>query len=227
MRGRRTQTGDARGKGEGDVGVDTSIGEFVDQLASSAPAPGGGAACALAGAVAAALAEMVGQLTAGRAKYRDVEPAIRDMLAALGARRAELLRLIDEDAAAYRDVAGAYGLPRGTDEERAAREAAIQRALGAAMEPPQRVARAALEVLRLAERMGEIGNASVASDAGCAALLAEATVRGAGLNVLANVVLLRDAEAGAAARAEQAALEAEASAVLERTLATVRARMGV
>ena len=213
-------------KAEHSVSRETTIDEFVSALASSAPTPGGGAASALAGALAGALAEMVGRLTTGRAKYRDVEPVVQRLLALLAERREELVGLIDEDAAAYQQVAAAYGMPRAADEERAAREAAIQGALGAAMDPPRRIALAAAEVLRAAGEIAEIGNPGVASDAGCAAILAEAAVRCAGLNVLANVVLLRDGQAGAAAREEMALLEADARPLLDRTLAVVRARMG-
>jgi formiminotetrahydrofolate cyclodeaminase len=169
---------------------------------------------------------MVGRLTTGRAKYRDVEPEVQRILAQLAERREELVRLIDEDAAAYQQVATAYGMARASDEERVAREVAIQQALGAAMEPPRHIALAAAEVLRLAGDIAEVGNPSVASDAGCAAVLAEAALRCAGLNVLANVVLLRDEQGGMAAREEMALLEADARPLLDRTLAVVRARMG-
>ncbi len=204
---------------------ETSVHDFVAALASSAPAPGGGAASALAGALGAALAEMVGQLTVGRAKYQDVEPQVREILDRLGQSREELLRLVDEDAAAYQQVAAAYALPRASEDERAARDAAIQRALVVAMEPPRLIAEAAVEVLRLAGEMAAIGNASLASDAGCAAVLAEAAVRCASLNVLANVVLLRDQEISTPTRAAVAAGETAARALLEQALATVRARM--
>ena len=204
---------------------ETSVHDFVAALASSAPAPGGGAASALAGALGAALAEMVGQLTVGRAKYQDVEPRVREILDQLGQSRAWLLQLVDEDAVAYQQVAAAYTLPRASEDERTARDAAIQRALVGAMEPPRRIGEVAVAVLRLAGEIAAIGNASLASDAGCAAVLAEAAVRCADLNVLANVVLLRDQEAGATARAEIAARETDGLALLERALATVRARM--
>jgi formiminotetrahydrofolate cyclodeaminase len=207
------------------VNRQTSVLDFVAALASSAPTPGGGAASALAGALGAALAEMVGQLTVGRAKYQDVEPQARTILDRLGQSREELLRLVDEDAAAYKQVAAAYALPRASDDERAARDAAIQRALVGAMEPPRLIGEAAIEVLRLAGEMAAIGNAALASDAGCAAVLAEAAGRCANLNVLANVVFLRDQVAGATARAEIASRETDGRALLERALATVHARM--
>lgn len=208
------------------MSVESSVHDFVDALASSAPTPGGGAASALAGALGAALAGMVGQLTVGRAKYRDVEPQVRQILQRLDDLRAALMDLVAEDAAAYQQVAAAYALPRATDAERAAREPAIQTALLVAMRPPERIGAAASEVLQLAGDIADVGNPSVASDAGCAALLADAAVRCANLNVLANVVLLRDAQAAAAARAGVAAREAAAGPLLQRALVTVRARMG-
>src|SRR5579859_1224734 len=184
------------------MSVDKPLADFIEAIASSAPSPGGGAASGLAGALAAALAEMVGQLTVGKARYRDAEPEVRNVLDALGARRVELLRLVDEDAAAYGQVAMAYSMPRGDEGERAARDAAIQAALSEAMRPPREIGIASVDVVRLAGEIAGVGNPNVASDAGCAALLGEAAVRCATLNVLANVVLLRDTETGASARAE-------------------------
>ncbi len=206
--------------------TETSLDAFVAALASSAPTPGGGAASALAGALAAALGEMVGQLTTGRARYQAVEPEVRHILGELAARRTELLRLMDEDAAAYGQVAAAYALPRGGEDERATRDAAVRAALGAAIAPPRQIGIAALEVVRLAGAIAAIGNATVASDAGCAALLGEAAVRCATLNVLANAVLLRGDEAAGWALAEAEARDAEAATLREQALATMRARIG-
>jgi formiminotetrahydrofolate cyclodeaminase len=202
-----------------------SVGAFVGTLASAAPTPGGGAASALAGALAAALAEMVGQITIGRPRYQAVENQARDLLVHLGAQRAALLRLVDEDSAAYQQVAAAFSLPRDTDAHRESREHAIQAALLCAMEPPRAIAAAALECLRDTVTMTDIGNPSVISDAGCAAILADAALRCANLNVLANVALLRDGSAGAAARAECGAREAEAAPLLARVMAAVGQRL--
>jgi glutamate formiminotransferase/formiminotetrahydrofolate cyclodeaminase len=139
--------------------------------------------------------------------------------------RSELLTLVDEDAQAYGGVAAAYALPKATDDERRIRNEAIQLSLVAAMQPPLRIMEAGCDVLRLAGEIAEIGNPSVASDAGCAALLGEAAVRAAGLNVMANVVLLRDELIADEARARGAALEARAAESREQALATVRAKM--
>lgn len=199
---------------------------FLEALGSSAPTPGGGAASAVAGALAAALAEMVGQLTAGRAKFAAVEEPMRRLIEQARQARSDLLALVVADERAYAAVAAAYRMPRGTDDERAARDAAVQAALLGAMRPPLDIMRRACEVLALAEEAAASGNPAVASDAGCAALLGEATVRAATLNVLANVVLLRDETMAAEARAEVVQFEERAEALRERTLAAVHARLG-
>lgn len=201
--------------------------DFLEALGSSAPAPGGGAASALAGALAAALAEMVAQLTAGKPKFAAVDEPMRRLIEQARRCRADLLALVVADERAFVDVSAAYKLPRATEQERSTREEAIQGALRAAMRPPLEMMERSCEVLALAEEAAASGNPAVASDAGCAALLGEAAVRAAGLNVLANVVLLKDATAASEGRADMTRLEAQAQALRERTLAAVHARMGV
>jgi formiminotetrahydrofolate cyclodeaminase len=202
-----------------------SLDQFLEALGSSAPTPGGGAASALVGALAAALAEMVAQLTVGRPKYAAVGERAQAVLRETQRLRSELLALVDEDARAYGGVAAAYALPKGTDEERHVRDEAIQSALVAAMSPPLRIMERGGDALRLAHEIAEIGNPTVASDAGCAALLGEAAVRAAGLNVMANVVLLRDELVAGEARERVTALEAQAAELRAQALATVRAKM--
>lgn len=200
--------------------------DFLEALGSSAPTPGGGAASALAGALAAALAEMVAQLTVGRPRFQAVELPMRALIERARQARADLLALADEDEHVYQRVSAAYRLPKATDEERTRREAAIQDGLRQAMQPPLGMMQRGCDVLTLAYDAATAGNPAVASDAGCAAVLAEASVRAAGLNVLANVVLLRDAAAVQEARARVAELEAEAAALHEQTITLVRERMG-
>jgi formiminotetrahydrofolate cyclodeaminase len=204
-----------------------SLEQFLDALGSSAPTPGGGAASALGGALAAALAEMVAQLTVGRPKYAAVEERAQTVLRETQRLRGEMLALVDEDARAYGAVGAAYALPKASDDERRARDEAIQSALQVAMQPPLRIMAAGCDVLRLAEEIAGIGNPTVASDAGCAALLGEAAVRAAGLNVMANVVLLRDEQVAGAARERVTALEAQAAELREQALATVHAKMNL
>jgi formiminotetrahydrofolate cyclodeaminase len=204
---------------------ETTLSAFLESLGSSAPAPGGGAASALAGALAAALAEMVAQLTAGRPKYAAVDERVREVIAHLQTARAELVQLIEDDERAFQAVSAAYKLPTTSNEERSAREDAIQRALSAAMQPPLAVMSTTCDVLAQAEEIARIGNGTVVSDAGCATLLGEAAVRSAALNVLANVVLLHDQAAAGDARQQVADLEARALALCQQTMATVRRRM--
>jgi formiminotetrahydrofolate cyclodeaminase len=212
---------------EGRMSETRSLEQFLDALGSSDPAPGGGAASALVGALAAALAEMVAQLTVGRPKYAAIAGRVATILQEAQRLRNELLALMDEDALAYGGVAAAYAAPKASDDERRARDEAIQGALHSAMQPPLRTMELSCDVLRLAGEIALIGNPSVASDAGCAALLGETAARSAGLNVLANVVLLQDEWLATEARERVAALETQAAELREQALATVRERMKI
>lgn len=203
------------------------VSAFVAALGSSAPAPGGGAASALVGALAAALAEMVARFTVGRAKYHAVEPQARDILQRAEEARTALLALVEEDARAFQIVSAAYALPKASDDERQAREAAIQAALAQALRPPRAALRHALAVLTLARAIAQIGNATVLSDAACAAAIGEAAVRAAALNVLANVALMPASAATADALAEARAACDEAASLSRETLSAVYQRMGV
>ncbi|MDQ5839549.1 MAG: cyclodeaminase/cyclohydrolase family protein, partial [Chloroflexota bacterium] len=152
-----------------------------------------GSASALAGALGAALVEMVCELTLGKPEYEEVDTVARQIGAAAGELRGSLLAAAEEDATAYLAVVAARRLPRDGDEQRAARKAAIGEASVAATEVPLRVARLAAKVLDLAASIASIGNRNAVSDAGAAALLAAAAARGATLNVRINLPSLPDA----------------------------------
>lgn len=171
---------------------------WIDGLASGAPTPGGGSAAAVAGALAAALVAMVGRLTVGRKAYAAVSAEFARIVQEADRLRGELRRLADRDAAAYDAVTAAYRLPKTTEDEQRRRQEAIDRALLEAAEVPLVTARAAAQVLRLAQRAAEAGNKNAVCDAGVAALLAEAALRGAVYNVEINVRSLARREAGAA-----------------------------
>ena len=196
------------------------LGEWMDSVASASPSPGGGTASAVAGAVAAALAAMVGRLTAGRKKYAAVDGEFRALVERAEALRLRLMRLGEEDAAAYDAVSAAYGVPK-TEEAR--RTAAIQAALIEATRVPLETLRAAREVAALAARAAEAGNRNAASDAGVGALLAEAAARGAAYNVRINVAGMPDRAAGAPFAAEAVRLVEEASRDAARARAAVEA----
>ena len=184
--------------------AELTVRDLTERLASRAPVPGGGSASALAGALGAALVEMVCELTVGKPEYED--PVARQIGAAAGELRGSLLAAAEADAAAYLDVVAARRLPRDGDAERAARKAAIGEASVAATEVPLGVARLAAKVLDLAASIASIGNRNAVSDAGTAALLAAAAARGAALNVRINLPSLPDAHP---LRAEAAARLAE------------------
>jgi methenyltetrahydrofolate cyclohydrolase len=172
--------------------VDKPVTEFLDELASGAPAPGGGSVAALSGALAAALVSMVCNLTVGRKKYADVEPEVRKVLGQAEALRGDLTGFLDEDVAVFTVVAAAMKMPRDTEEQKAARQEALQTALKNATAVPMKVARACAAVIDLCEPMANMGNANAVSDAGVAVLAAEAGLRSAALNVLINLGWIED-----------------------------------
>ncbi len=175
--------------------------EFLDELASSAPAPGGGAVAALAGALGAALVSMVGNLTLGKKDYVGVQDQVNDLLAQSERLRGRLASLIEEDYAAYMRLSAAMKLPRATDEEKAARAEAVQAALKGATDTPQQIAETCAAAMKLCRPMAEIGNKNAVSDAGVAVLMAEAGLRSAALNVLINLGTIKDADFVARERA--------------------------
>jgi glutamate formiminotransferase/formiminotetrahydrofolate cyclodeaminase len=167
---------------------------WLEELASSAPVPGGGSAAALAGAVAGALVAMVARLTVGRKAFAAAEARAREILAEAEALRAQLRRLVDEDAAAYAKVSEAYKIPKST----AGRSRTIDAALVGAAETPIAMARGAMRLIALASDIGEIGNPNARSDARVAESLARAALAGAIENVRINVASLSEPALGRA-----------------------------
>ena len=199
--------------------TDMTVGTLTERLASSDPVPGGGSAAALAGAMAAALVAMVAELTSGRSEYATHEAAVNELRVSALAHRALLLELAEEDAVAYDSVVRARRLPKDSDSEREVRADALRIAMLDAARVPLRTAVVAAEVLELAERIAPIGNRNAVSDAGVAAQLAAAALRGALLNVRINLPYLPADEAlsqsapGDIKRLEALAAEHEAAAM--------------
>jgi formiminotetrahydrofolate cyclodeaminase len=169
-----------------------TIDSFLEVLAGSQPAPGGGSAAALAGAMAAALICMVARLTIGRAEYALCSDEMTCVLDRAEVLRRSLAILADEDTTAYLSVMVSYSLPKTTEAEGAARRAEIQRVLRRAAEVPREVAAACSELVELAVTCAARGNRNAASDAAVAALLAHAGMYGAVLNVRTNLSFIRD-----------------------------------
>lgn len=171
---------------------------FIDELASGAPTPGGGGACAYCGALAAALASMVGNLTVGKKTYAAVEDQVKEHLAALEGLRADLLALVDADAEAFGPLAAAYRLPKDTPEEQEAKQVAIQKALLGATTVPLDIMRTAAAVVEHTDYLAHFGSRMARSDAGVSAAFARAAVEGASLNVYINVASMDDSDLAAA-----------------------------
>jgi formiminotetrahydrofolate cyclodeaminase len=200
--------------------------ELNARLASSAPIPGGGSAAALAGAMGASLVAMVAELTIPRADSPQFAAELTEIRDQALARQNELLDLAEADALAYAAVVAARRLPKDSDEERETRTVAIRRSMFAAADAPLRAARVAADVLRLASDIAPRGNPNAASDAGVAAELAAAAVRGAILNVRINLPYLDEHEPlRAAAPAELEDLAAQADLLQQEVAETMAGRI--
>lgn len=172
---------------------DQKIGEWLTELASEASAPGGGAAAALNAAVGAALISMVCNLTIGRPRYAEHDETNKAALESAEALRGIALLLSEEDEAAFTKVTDAYKLPRGTDEEKAARTAAIQESLVDAAAVPLKTAGLAAEIIALAVKIEPTSNTNLISDVAVAAASARAALDSAALNVQINLAAMNDA----------------------------------
>jgi methenyltetrahydrofolate cyclohydrolase len=202
------------------------IGTFLDALASEKPTPGGGGAAAIMGAVGAALVSMVANLTIGKKNYEAFETELKETNAKAEQVRAELTAAIDEDVVAFDAVMGAYGLPRGTDDEKAVRAQAIQAALKLATDAPLRAVKACHEVIKLSAIVAEKGNLNVISDAGVAVLAANAGLRSAALNVFINAKSIKDREFAEIRLGEVNALLDLSGQKTEEVYAVVRSKIG-
>lgn len=199
--------------------------EFLVRLASDAPVPGGGGGAALAGALAAALSSMVGNLTVGKEKFAAHEAEVKQLLEQAEDVRVQLLQLVNEDAAVFAKFMECYKLPKATDEEKAARSRAIQAAAKQAAKVPFAIAEASLKVLQIAERLVVIGNPGVITDGAVSALLARAALRSAVYNVLINLKLTKDDAYNAALLTKLQQMQEEAERLENAALAATDAEL--
>ncbi len=178
--------------------IDKKVKDFCDELSSREPAPGGGSAAALSGALGASLTMMVGNLTFGKKAYEALDQDCRDRLIQdyekVETLQRDLMKLIDEDTGAFRRYMEAVRMPKGTEEEAEAREKAMEEASLHTLEVPLEVAQNCLEILKHQMPFVLYGNKNAVSDIGVGALLAFAGVEGAALNVKINLPGIRDEE---------------------------------
>lgn len=172
--------------------ADQTVGAFLDALATPEPTPGGGTASAVAGAMGTALLMMVAGLPRTRANTDAERSTLLEARTAFATIRTRLTDLADVDAGAFTVVMAAYRLPKATDEEKAARRQAVQRALGDATDAPLHVLRATADAMRGARVVAAYGNRSAVSDVRVAIELLEAAAAGAAANVEINLVSLDD-----------------------------------
>lgn len=189
--------------------VDMTCKDFADETASESPAPGGGSISAYMGALAAALASMVANLSAHKAGWDDRWEEFSDVAEKGRDIQDRLIHLVDEDTEAFNRIMAVFAMPKKTDEEKAARSAALQEATLYATEVPLRTMRAAYETFDVLEAMSKNGNPASVSDAGVGALAARSAVLGAQLNVRINAAGLKD-------RAKAETLLAEATQIAEK-----------
>ncbi len=204
---------------------ETTLLQFIKALSSKAPVPGGGGASALAGAIGTALASMVGNLTSGKKKYAEYQPDIERILEEAERLTTKLLQLIEEDAAVFEPLSKAYGLPKGTPEELAHKEAVMEGALYEASLVPLRIMETAVEAIRLQEELSVKGSVLAISDVGVGAKLLEAALQGASLNVYINTKLMKNREQAEELKQRAEALIQEGAERSQQVFEVVKSRL--
>lgn len=178
-----------------DEAIPTQSSDFLDDLASGEPTPGGGSASAYSAAMAASLLAMVGRLTIGKRKYAEVEGEMWALVEEATELKEMMQEAVSKDAEAFESYMEARRLPRDTEQQKSDRIQAIRTASINAAEVPLHVAGHSLEIMTLAEKAAKLGNVNAISDAGTASAMAQAAITGAGLNVRINLLgLEKDTE---------------------------------
>ena len=198
-----------------------NLNEFLEQLASAAPVPGGGGASALAGALGIALGNMVGSLTVGKKKYAAVEDEIRELNEKAAVLREELLCLVEKDAEVFEPLSKAYGIPKDDP----GREEVMANVLKAAAEVPLAIMKKCCEALELIAVYAEKGSVLAVSDAGCAASLCRAAMESAALNVYINTKSMADRQLAETLNREVCAMLQEYSQKADAIYQSVSGRL--
>lgn len=172
--------------------TDMNMKTFLDELSSSSPVPGGGGACGYVAAIGMSLGTMVANLTTGKKKYAEYQEEIEKMITDTAKLTDELAECMDKDAASFKPLADAYGLPKNTPEEIAHKEEVMEKALVVASEAPLAMMEKILEAMMLLDRLSVIGSRIALSDIGVGIKLCEAAMNGASLNVYINTGMMKD-----------------------------------
>jgi len=201
--------------------TEMTLTQFSETLASKAPAPGGGSVAALNAAVGAALIHMVCALTVGKEKYAEYEDFVRSTMTAAEKLTSCSLNTVDSDTDAYNEVTKVFSMPKNTDEEKAARSAAMQKALKACTATPLCVMTCALKALNLISDSVDKLNKNAVSDIGVAVLNLKTAVQSAWLNVLINLGGIKDADFVSESRSNGEAILAEALPLADKIYETI------
>lgn len=172
--------------------TDKSCKDFLEVLASDAPAPGGGGAAALVGAMGVALGSMVGNLTLGKKKYEDVQDDIKKILKKSEILCDEIAALVERDLEVFEPLSKAYGLPRNTDDEKRTRAEVMEKALILACSVPFEIMQRALEAIDIHEELALKGTRIAISDVGVGVLFCKSALLGASLNIFINTKMMKD-----------------------------------
>ena len=172
--------------------TDKTIDDFVLDLASKAPVPGGGGASAIAGSIGTALGGMVASLTIGKAKYKEVEDEIKSLKERSDEIQNRLLELAEADAQVFTKLSSVYSMPKKTDDEKISRAHTMEAALKDAADIPLKIMRESSKAICLMEDFAEKGNKMAVSDAGCGVILCKSALQSAWLNVCINTMSMKD-----------------------------------
>lgn len=209
--------------------IEQTLTGYIDEVKGEKPAPGGGSVSAYAGALGAALTQMVGSLTIGKKAFEDVPEAEKAAMeraqSAYDGIRLELQEIVDTDATSFDDVMKAFKLPKETDEEKRVRSEAIQTGYKKALEIPLRAAELCLEGLRLQDIFARFGNKNAITDVGVGTLLLQSGLEGALFNVLINLKSIKDEGYRAEIERRVHTLMDEGKSLKEQTLAIVYGKL--
>lgn len=207
--------------------VDQPLKTYVNDLAARLDAPGGGSACGLTGALAAALGAMVCQFTLGKKKYAEVEDRIKELLEHFEKFRGEFTRLMQEDVDVFQAQMGnAYALPKETPVQQEIRKQAIEAACKASCRPPLEIARNCFYLFELLLELADIGTTQLISDVGVAGALAFGAFEGARYNIDINLKYITDATFAREVRSEVAAMAEKVDVLKARIAETMDEKMG-
>ncbi len=199
--------------------------EFADELASSAPTPGGGGACAYVAALGVALGRMVAALTTGKEKYADTQEELDEIIVRLEENQKKMIDGIEEDAKGFLPLAEAFALPRETQAEIQHRQMMIEACLLDAARSPINLMKSIVPIVLDLERLTDIGSSIVVSDAGTGVIFCQAAVDAAMLNVYINTKLMSDKMKAMSLNQEARSLQNEVIAIAEDALRTVKKKI--